>query len=480
MTLWLSLVTGITISVYLAFLVLQRVRPQVVAPLVAGALSAQALVWLLLPRFETWAFPGWEALQFSFSHPAWLTGIALGLALSGMAWRHVAHDDAMWTAAPLLFMLPLLGLALLGAQPLTWLAFSALLDLVWLWGAVGARFSAQRLSGGLLLRGAALFLLWAGALPHAAQPGLWWGAAALLRLALYPLQVERRAGTPPWLALINPLLAALLLAHLPQALPMGMLVWVSLAALLSALRALLGADEERRTRVGEALLLAGLSASFAQLEPALPLLVVGAWAAAWMLLHGAYGWSRDAWPWVVPGAWGLAVLLGLPPAPLGFALWTGLAHSPWGVLLMLVLALPLACAAGVAELCRPLMAAPLAETRARQVAQGAALLLLVPGTVVGSLGLADVTLNALGLGVWAVALGLGLALAFGGSALSERLRADRRWELFTDAGMIGRWLGRVAQGLLRFVNFVAGVIEGDGALIWSLVFLFLIFVAGQM
>lgn len=480
MTLWLSLVAGITLLMTLVAAWLRRSRPQVVAPLTAAVVSAQTLAWLFLPTSASWMFPGWDALRWSVTRPAWLTGLALGLALSGAAWHGVAKERPEHRSPVELFIFPLLGLALLAQDAVTLLVLSAWLDLVWLAEMARQGVSAERLSGGLLLRGAALLALWLGSLSGGVQAAWWWGAAALLRLAPFPFTLERRTDVPLFTALFNPLIAARLLSGVPQGLPMGMAGWVAFAALAVALRAWLGVEEECRARVGEALLLAGMSAGLLRAGSPLPLLVAGTWAAAWLLWNVGYAWSRAAWFWVVPGAWGLAVLIGLPPAPMGLALWTALSHSPWLVLVVLMGALVLALAAGVEALRRPLEDSPLAPERWQQVAQGAGLVLLMVGTVVGALGAGEVTLAVPGLVAWTVALAAGAALALWGAKAGARWRAPQRWELVTDAGVLGRWLERGAQAVLYGVNFLAGVIEGDGALIWSMVLLFLMLVAGRM
>lgn len=480
MTLWLSLVTGITLLMTLVAALLRRLRPQVVAPLMASVVSAQTLAWLFLPTFDSWTFPGWDALRLSVTHPAWLTGLAVGLALSGAAWHRVAKEQPDGWSLTEAFIFPLLGLVLLAEGALTLLMLSALLDLVWLAEMARQGASAERLSGGLLLRGAALLAVWAGNLSGGVQTAWWWGAAALLRLAPFPFTLERRADVPLFTALFNPLIAAGLLSGVPQGLPMGMAGWVAFAALAVALRAWLGVEEERRVRVGEALLLAGMSAGFLRAGSPLPLLVVGTWAAGWLLWNAGHAWNRTAWFWVVPGAWGLAVLLGLPPAPMGLAWWTALSHSPWLMLVVLMGTLVLALVAGVEALRRPLEDSPLAPERWQQVAQGAGLVLLMAGTVVGALGAGEVTLAVPGLVAWAVALATGAALALWGAKASARWRVLQRWELLTNPGMPGRWLERGAQAVLYGVNFLAGVVEGDGALIWSVVLLFLMLVVGRM
>lgn len=478
MTIGLSLFLAITGIGYLGVAGLRRARRQAAIPyLIAAVLGAQTLLWLLLPRVTDWAFPGWEVLRLSRVPTLWLAGLAVSLALSGEAWLHVAAGDTEGDALRL-WVFPLLGLTFLATTPLAWLLGWALLDGFWLLAAARHGFDGERLSGGLVLRGLALLFLWGGTLPGVAQPALWWGLAALLRLALYPFTVERKPDTPLYLDWLHPLLAAHVLAHLAQPLPMGMQLWLALAAFITALRALLGAEEARRDRVAGALLLAGVSVGFVQPGTALPLLAVAAASAAWTLFHHAYGWERTRWPWLIPGAWSLAVLLGFPPSPQSYALWMALAHSSWVVLLVLLLTLLLALMAGVRELLRPLVAAPLAPTRPRQVAQGAGLLLLVVGTILGALT-GGFTVAALGLGVWAVALVVGAVLTWQGTAWSERWRAARPWERLTDPGPFTHLLVRVAQQLLTLLHFMAGVIEGDGALLWSLVFLCLILVVGH-
>jgi len=476
MIFWLCSFIGISLTGYLVLSSSLFARRESARPWVlAGLLSVQSFLWLWLPHLTAWTFPGWEGLQLSWTLPAWVTGLAVSLALSGAAWHSLAHPRPDPTGALQLLAFPLLGLALLSASPRSLLVGWAALDLLWLTSTIRAACAPAQLSAGLLTRGFSLLLLWGSTLPGLAADAVLPGLAVLLRLAPYPFTFERRSTTPLWLSFIQPILATQLLAQIAAPLPGWMALWLGLAALITAVRALLGQEEERRSRTGETLLLAALSAGFAQPGTPLPLLAVGAWTAGRTLYELAYGWENSAWPWLLPGLWGLAVMLGLPPAPIGFALWSAFAHSAWPVLALLFLTLPLALTAGARELKRPLGASPLAASRPQRAAQAVGLLLLVLGTIVGSAaGLP--ALEALGLGVWASALLAGGALTFWGT----RLQPAPRWEWLTNPAPMGDLLARAAGRSLLLIYTLAGIIEGDGALIWSLVFLFLILLAGRI
>lgn len=186
--------------------------------------------------------------------------------------------------------------------------------------------------------------------------------------------------------------------------------------------------------------------------------------------------------------WGAGALLGLPLS-IGFVgangIYSGLlAASNWLALIVIVLAQSL-LAAGLWRVCvwptQPLEGTPLERfgywagvslPTLGLIALSAAspwLARALAAPAVGWFGFTDISSVAVLIIVAAI---LGLGLALGRFAEVVRARAESAWE-----GLVAllrlAWLYRVAWGLFRVAGLlvlnVAGVLEGEGALLWTLV-----------
>ena len=468
---------------------------------------------LLGVLFTPWEAPRpfllsrWQPLSLFGTFPVlladravWPLALAWAGAVAGSALVQMGRPPGLRlaTGGAILSMLTLGLASLWGENLLTVLLAWAGFDLAWGVGMAAAGLPAERVAWGIGGGVAATALLWTAALGlekaggslswPLMTPDGWGGAAlwlaALVRLGLYPLHLvvptEMRRGHPATaVLLLEPLLAWGLLARTAQA---GGPVpdWPLLEALAVATFVVGGflawavTDPDQRTIwIGMAaaggMLWAGLRAGHA---------AGGAWAAggtAWTLgltlLYLGRGWRRTAPGWTVPSVIGGLALLAAP-------LVSGGVLSPPDALraLLFFLGQALLTAAVAKEVLRT---AAEEETVGILPAISHAAGLVVP---VIALALAwgsapKGTPTGLGWGAW-VAGGLaGGGLFVVGERRQWLLRGpflsvvdSLRWEW---AGrLLVRSLGKVAD----FLDTVADVAEGPGAVLWALATFVLILV----
>ena len=467
---------------------------------------------LLGVLFAPWEVPRpfllsrWQPLSLFGTFPVlladravWPLALAWTGAVAGSALVQMSRPPGLRlaTGGAILSMLTMGLASLWGENLLTVLLAWAGFDLAWGAGMAAAGLPADRVAWGVGGGVAATALLWTAALGlekaggslswPLMTPDGWGGAAlwlaALVRLGLYPFHLvvptEMRRGHPATaVLLLEPLLAWGLLARMSVQAGVSIPDWPLLEALAVATFVIGGflawgaTDPDRRTvwvgmAAGGGILWAGMRAGSAV-----------AWAAggtAWTLgltlLYLGRGWQKTAPGWVVPsGIGGLALLV----APL----ISGGILSPPDVLraLLFFLGQALLTAAVVKEVLRPA-----AEEEPIGVLPAAAHL---AGLVIPALALALAwgaapkgTPTGVGWGAWLIG-----GLAGGGLFVAgERrpwlprglLRAvvdSLRWEW---AGrLLVRSLGRVTD----FLDAVADVAEGPGAVLWALATFVLILV----
>jgi len=475
-------------------------------------LPLSAMLSLLGVLFAPWEDPRpfllsrWQPLPLFGTFPVlladravWPLALAWAGAVAGSALVQVSRPQTprLATGGAILSMLTFGLAALWGENLLTVLLAWAGFDLAWGVGMAAAGLPAGRVAWGVGGGITATVLLWMAALVLEKAGGSlsWllmtpdrWGGeilwlAALVRLGLYPFHLvvptEMRRGHPATaVLLLEPLLAWGLLARMSVQAGVSIPDWPLLEALAVATFVIGGflawgaTDPDRRTvwvgmAAGGGILWAGMRAGSAV-----------AWAAggtAWTLgltlLYLGRGWQKTAPGWVVPsGIGGLALLV----APL----ISGGILSPPDVLraLLFFLGQALLTAAVVKEVLRPA-----AEEEPIGVLPAAAHL---AGLVIPALALALAwgaapkgTPTGVGWGAWLIG-----GLAGGGLFVAgERrpwlprglLRAvvdSLRWEW---AGrLLVRSLGRVTD----FLDAVADVAEGPGAVLWALATFVLILV----
>ena len=493
-------------------------------PLTATLLSLMTLLWVALPSAGRWPLSVWSPstalggiLLWDLTPPLWGLGLVMALALSGAAWIEAAESrPSLPLSGPITLAALLVAWhALAGGSLLTTLALWAVFDV--LWGVAGllAGNEGERMTFGLFVHGGATLCLWTAFLLLSREGGgtLWWllwpstpvivllVAAAFLRIGLYPFQVvfprRLRAGSPLTLvSLLAPLLGFGLLYRLlllpgGAALPTGVAVMGGVSFLWGGVRALLGRGKAVLLWAGYGLL-GGIAAAVtltgltSLLPAALAVWLLG--LALLLTLHrrdsGAVFWSWPAWM-------ALVLWLGAPPSPLGSLFGAALATGNGGMRLTLLLGWAGSSAALLRWTREPWETSGTATTVTPLFAwQQLGLLvgLALPlGGICWSLGTAAPTFSGSALALWALMLLLTLGLCWAISWLQGRGSASR-WGSRVTAGLRAgadlteildlQWLHRaMLRGMGRLLSLVRvffEVVEGSGALLWSLLVLLVI------
>jgi len=317
------------------------------------------------------------------------------------------------------------------------------------------------------------------------------GLAAALRLGLYPLNIWQPVE------LVSELDRAILVYLVPavaglslwarlavmQALPEGSL-WPTIAlvtALIGGAQAWLQPDpRESLPHValgyGGMLILAATSG-----RPQAEALVAGAasWLLGLTLLFVGRSFGRSTWPWAIPSALGAATLAGLP-LTLGFvsrsAFYQGVSEVN-GPLVLALVAESLLIGAMLRRLFTP-DDSPLPPSLLARVGYGAALVVGTVPVIAGVLAPAApmTKLSATMWIAWSIPLAGALVLAVVARQLHSTM--SRLGEV---TGRVIRldWLYSIMLPLLRSPArlglLLADLLEGDGAFLWMLVILALVY-----
>ncbi len=469
------------------------------AALTAGWMTLLALLWLLLPRYLHWLFSLWAplrlldgALLIDLTPPLWALGAVVGLATAGVAWVGAAErrrPSAVGGALAILLLL-VFWLTIGAGSLLLTLTTWAIFDLIIAAALLINGGDGERVAFTLMLNGFATILLWIAAL-IAGREGistLWrtmWPIgsmtaifflAAVIRLGLYPFHIVALHRRPrgdlmlDFATMLQPLPGLMLLVRL-LALPaaptlprwvMGLaaatLLWGGLYGLAA------GAERWRYALYG--LMGALVLGMGGRADVMLFLAAVALWVAAvaLLLLHRGVerGRPASAWPSWLAALW----LLGLPPSPAGALYRAAFAGLPWvgKVVLVPLVALPFAALLLKAGEKAPAPTRPPWPHRWLALEVGVAMAagaLLAVGRVAWA--------SWSGWLFWLAAVGMAAALVrFAG----QRLRLDGpAWlsllDLF-DLRWFYRALWRGWEHTLGVVRAAAEIVEGRGALIWSL------------
>lgn len=495
--------------ILLAATSIQPLRPyrRYVVPLGAG-------LSLLGVLFAPWEDPRpfrlflWQPLSLFGTFPAlladravWPLALAWSGAVAGSALVQMGRPQLPRSAIGVAVLAMLaFGLgALWGENLLTVLLAWAGFDLAWGIGMASAGLPGERVAWGVGSGVVATSLLWIGALSlEKAGSGLsWllmtpagWGEvflllAALIRLGVYPFHfivpTEMRRGRPLTVALLlEPLLAWGLLARMSAqagiSVPGGTVLGALAAAtfVIGGLLAWMATDPDRRIiwigmAVAGGIFWAGLRAGHA---------VDGAWAVggtAWMLgltlLYLGRGWERTASVWTAASALGGLALL---TAPLALGGILSPPDMPMAILF------PLGQALLTAAVAKEILRTPAQEEPVGllpTVAQGAGLVTPAIALVLAWGAAPKAVPTPMGWGAWVAGTLLG-----GGLVALEFLRpwARRRSLQAIAEALRPEWAGRLLVyslgRLTGFLDAVADVAEGPGAVLWALATLLLILV----
>ena len=479
-------------------------------PMTAAWLTLLTLVWLTLPQEYRWVFSLWSPstvlegrLLLEMTPAVWLLGAVLAATFSGVAWIRVTDEQPArpLSGALTIFILLISWLALLSASLLMTLISWAIFDLFWGVAALISGSDDERITFGWAIHGIASLILWIVSLllVREGSSTLWWltqPSEALLALLL--VTIILRVGLYPWHLVFPPrakqigllLLAAasgpllgfgLLyrLLSLPLALPflteMSTLGLISL--LWGGLRAWATRDERSSLLWAAYALLGGVIAGALSTGSASWLLrALAAWWAGWVLL--LLSRRREGWfsLWSLPGILAVIFLLGIPPSPLGVLYRAALEATSWGGRLLLMLGLTLTGVVFLRVIERPAKGAVAPPWAWQRTALGVGLLLPVTGMLSSSL--------LVGSGVWGWVLWIGVfmlmaVLVWQGDVVRVQLTRLRPiWKLL-DLRWLQRTLWQGTEHLFGLMRTLIEVVEGNGALLWSLLMVLLVLLVGK-
>lgn len=501
----------------LALLILRITRPEFRFAWLT-ALGGTVLAWLVVLLWQT-------QIPLSFTLPSWqpasLFSVSPALSADGLAWPYAfslvtlavailltssVREDFpnafVWAVVMILCGLGLL--AVTASNPLTlalvWAALD-LLELITMLRAATDRESSERSVIAFSTRaGGIILLLLANAISAAAgnpvdflstssqsaanfpQTGLLLLAAAGLRLGVLPLHLpyhsesSLRRGLGTMLRLVTAASSLILLARIPTASLESPIT--PLLLILSAVAALYGgwmwmrAPDELTGRPFWMISLASLAVASALFGD--PAGTVG-WGVALILAGSALFLSSLQQIWLnralLIGAWTLSSL----PLSLTALGWQN-AVSGWGFFLPLFLVAQAFIMTGfVRHTLRPSTREPLASQPiwARSVYPAGIGLLLLVQFLLGFWGWDGAfTIGTFPAGIAASLLTLGLLWATPRFSFLNPVRAhwirpsvtSRLDQLYQNLWVLYRWLGRLTQS-------ISNVLEGDGGIMWTLLFL---------
>ncbi len=476
-------------------------------PIVAAWLTLITLLWVTLPTTGRTLLSVWSPgtvlggqVLISMTPAVWWGGLALGLIFSGATWVEVLERRPPLPLSGVLVFVALmvLWLSLTGGSLLTTLAAWAIFDLVWCVAALMSGADGERVTFGLALHGISSLILWVVSLllQRSGVSSLWWlmwptspavvllVVAALIRVGFYPFQIVFPRGISVThslglVYLMGPIpgiamLYRLLLLPGVERFPAWVGSWGVLALVWSGLMAWEAQERQSLLWAGHGVLIAVVTG--AGLIGSAPLLMLGSvvWMAAGALFVFMRGTAFRAAFWSWPLWLGLFFLLGVPPSPLN-QLYSGLfAATPWLGRLPLFAGLTLIGAALVDGARRPVRGDLTPPWWWQRVAlaggMGAFLVPLIGVSVHAGWG----SLSWLGLGLWLLSVLAALALVRWGAESRLWIRHGEPLLDLLDLRWFYRAVWQGAENLLGLLRVAAEVVEGSGAMLWSLLIILLI------
>lgn len=476
-------------------------------PLTAAWLTFMAGLWLLLPTQGRWILSVWSPgkvldgqIVLDMQPAVWWCGLVLAVIFAGAAWIEVTERRATLplTGALVLASLALMWVALLGGSLLTTLATWAVFDLLWCAAALMSGADGERVTFGLALHGIASVIVWSVSLLllREGESGLWWLMwpsaplltllliAALIRVGFYPFQIvfPHEMGLTRSLGMVylmGPLTGMALLYRLLQlpgarGFPAWVLLWGVASVLWCGVMAWATSGRQPLVWAAHALLVIIVAGAAAWNSAALLLFGAATWMAAGTLMILARGRDRRAIWWSWPAWLGLLFLIGAPPSPIG-ALFAGLVEAvSWGPRLLLLLGGALVSAVLFVGGAQPASGAVTPPKVWQRLSLGSGLGLLVFALVGSAVWGGAQPLSLLGLGWWFLALLLATVVASSGIQVRQWLRRVQPVIEFVDMQWFYRALWRGAEHMLGLLRVSVEIVEGSGALLWSLLIVLLI------
>lgn len=476
-------------------------------PLTAMWLTVMACLWLLAPSAGRWMFSIWSPaamlggqVLLEITPGIWWCGFTLAAVFACATCVELAERrESMSMVGPLMLGILLIVSASLAADSLlTTLATWAVFDLVWSAVTLTIGVGGERVTLGLAIHGISSIVLWSVSLLllRAGESDLWWLMwpsspmltllllAAGMRIGFFPFQIvfPQRLGKTRTLSLTSlagPLMGVGLLYRiisLPEvgSLPDWFLAWGVFSVFWNGLMAWTARRQQITLRAWHAILLLGVTGAGALGIVDGLLLAAAVWIAASAVVIMARG--RDprsaAWSWPVIVA--LLFAIGAPPSPLGPLSWALLGELSWPGRVLLVVGGALVAAVLLGESLPRSGGIPVPPWSWLRVGLIASMTLFVILLLAMPSFPEKVPFSWAGLVLW----GLTLLLAVG--AARWRVWA-RPWRVqwyplldFLDLQWFFRSVWRGTGNLLGVVRLASEVIEGSGAMVWSLLIMLLV------
>ncbi len=495
-------------------------------PLTAISLTTMMALWALQPQTGRWVVSMWspgtvlgEQILLDMTPAVWWLGIVLGAVFTGAAWIEVAERRPALPLTGTLVVIALLVTwqSLMGGTLMTTLAAWAIFDLIWSIAALMAGAEGEQITFSLALHGVSSLLLWGSALllRQHGDSALWWLmqtsepievlllVAALIRVGYYPFHIlfPRHLGRSRLLGmvhLIGPLPGIALLyrflalPNFPRLPAWGM--WWGVLSLFWC--GIMGWNARGKQRpmlwAGHALLITVITSATLLGTPTSLLYGVATWIAAGTLLVLMRGRDSQAIIWSWPAWTALLFLIGAPPSPTGMFQRALLATIPWPAMSLAIAGSALMFASFLRGIRRPALgdlAFPQPWQRASFLAGTGLILSVLIVTVMLSptMPIIEIRHNyhhnedaLIRAGISWLGLGLGMSALLGGVLLLRWGAITREWlyygEPFLEILNL-QWLyqamWRGADHLLAILRVTVEVVEGSGAVLWSLLILLL-------
>ncbi len=481
-------------------------------PVTAGWLTLLAGLWWLLPAQGRWMLSLWSPgtilggqIVLDMQPALWWCGFVLSVIFAGAAWIEVTERRAtLPLTGPLVSVaLLVMWIALLSGSLLTTLAAWAVFDLVWCVAGLMSGADGERVTFGLTLHGIASVIVWTVTLLllRGGKSGLWWLlwpsppimtlllVAALIRVGFYPFQIvfPRGVGLTRSLGMVYlmgpitgvSLLYRLLLLPGTVGIPSWVLLWGVLSLVWCGLMAWTSSGRQPLAWAAHALLVIIVAGSAALGSAELLMMGTATWVAAGTLLILARGQDQRAVMWSWPAWLAILLLIGVPPSPVG-TLFDGLSSAlPWVPRLLLLLGAALVNAIFILSGSQPALGSATPPKVWQRLSMSIALGMLVL-VLAGTAILSRVApISIIGFGSWFLAVMLAGGVAYSRRSIHRGLRHSYPVMEFLDMQWFYRAMWRGAEHMLGVLRTSADIIEGSGALLWSLLIVLLILLAAS-